>query len=159
MSCTGITIPCLQIEHQISGLRHRHTRSGADHYGCDDGGAIPNAAGGEDPRAWDTTVKAVLVTLESRMRDILGPDEESSTASQVVNQLFAKGGLWFEMLGPKKAQAHRDLFAGIVGLFRNHYLHRLEDPAPADGGAIIQFVSLLLKMLDDLERDAGTERS
>ena len=76
MSCTGITIPCLQIEHQISGLRHRHTRSGADHYGCDDGGAIPNVAGGEDPRAWDTTVKAVLVTLESRMREILGPDEE-----------------------------------------------------------------------------------
>ncbi len=50
---------------------------------------------------------------------------------------------------------YRDLYAGVVGVFRNRYAHRLVDPTPEDGGALIVFVNLLLKMTDDLEQEAG----
>ena len=49
-------------------------------------------------------------------------------------------------------QGYRDLYAGVVGAFRNPYAHRLTHPTPEDGGAFIVFVNLLLKMLKDLRR-------
>jgi hypothetical protein len=53
-------------------------------------------------------------------------------------------------------QGYRELYAGIVGVFRNSYAHRLVDPTPEDGGAFIVFVNLLLKRLEDLREPTAT---
>jgi Protein of unknown function (Hypoth_ymh) len=47
-------------------------------------------------------------------------------------------------------QGYRDLYAGIVGAFRNPSAHRLVDPSPEEGGAFIVFVNLLLSKLEAL---------
>lgn len=39
---------------------------------------------------------------------------------------------------------------GIVGVFRNPCAHRLIDPSPEEGGAVIVFVNLLIKKLEIL---------
>jgi hypothetical protein len=44
-------------------------------------------------------------------------------------------------------------------VFRNHYAHRLIDPKPEEGGAIIVFIDLLLKMLDDLDWETENENT
>jgi len=44
-------------------------------------------------------------------------------------------------------------------IFRNRYAHRFIDPKPEEGGAIIVFIDLLLKMLDDLDWETENENT
>ena len=40
-----------------------------------------------------------------------------------------------------------------MSVFRNPYGHRIIDPDPEVGGAILVFIDLLLKMLDNIDWD------
>jgi hypothetical protein len=69
----------------------------------------------------------------------------------LVNRVFGKTGtLVGKFAHDAEREGHRDLYAGVVGAFRNPSAHRLVDPTPHEGGAFIVFVNLLLKKLDDL---------
>jgi hypothetical protein len=69
----------------------------------------------------------------------------------LVNKIFGKDGiLASKFTVESERQGYRDLYAGIIGAFRNPSAHRLIDPTPEEGGAFIVFVDLLLKKLDKL---------
>ena len=109
-------------------------------------------AGSADPKLWDSAVRTAGVILEERLRDIGGITDSTRIGRDLVNDVFSVTGT----LAPKipnlsERQGYRDMYAGIVGVFRNPYSHRLIDPTPEDGGAFIVFVNLLLKMLEDLQ--------
>lgn len=108
-------------------------------------------AGSADPMMWDSAVRTAVVILESRMRKVGGIVDEGRVGRDLVNDVFGNNGSLAHQfsLDPER-QGYRDLYAGVVGVFRNRYAHRLMDPTPEDGGAVIVFVNLLLKMLADL---------
>jgi hypothetical protein len=108
-------------------------------------------AGSADPMMWDSAVRTAGVILEERMRDVGAIADAGRVGRELVNDVFGKEGTLAGgfSLDPER-QGYRDLYAGVVGAFRNRYAHRLIDPVPEDGGAFIVFVNLLMKMLDDL---------
>lgn len=114
------------------------------------------SAGGTDPKAWDKAVRMATVVLEERLRKLgktesINPD---ATGESIVNIIFAgKNPVLSGKLEEKKLKAYRDLYAGIMSVFRNSYAHRIVDPSPEIGGAIIVFIDLLLKMLEDIDWD------
>jgi hypothetical protein len=108
----------------------------------------------ENPTAWDKAIRTATVVLEERLRKI-GETEKinpAATADTIVNIAFSERGKIAKKIGTKEAKAYRDLYAGLMLVFRNKYNHRLMDPTPTDGAAIIQFVNLALKMLNDIEK-------
>jgi hypothetical protein len=110
-------------------------------------------AGGTNPKMWDMAVRTAMVVLEERLRDVGGISDERRTGQALVNDVLSgKGTLAGGFSNDPERQGYRDLYAGVVGVFRNRYAHRLVDPMPEDGGAFIVFVNLLLKMLEDLRR-------
>jgi Protein of unknown function (Hypoth_ymh) len=119
------------------------------------------SVGGADPKAWDKAVRIATVVLEERLRKLgkteaVNPD---ATGEGIVNIIFAgKTPVLHDKLEDKKLKAYRDLYAGMMSVFRNSYAHRIVDPSPEVGGAIIVFIDLLLKMLEDIdwETDKGT---
>jgi len=109
------------------------------------------AAGGSDPALWDSAVRTAGVILEERLRDVGSISDHSLTGQGLVNALFNKNGtLVSKFTVDAERQGYRDLYAGIVGTFRNPSAHKLIDPSPEDGGALIVFVNLLLKKLEEL---------
>jgi hypothetical protein len=114
------------------------------------------SAGGADPKAWDKAVRTATVVLEERLRK-LGRTEDvnpDATGEGIVNIIFAgKNPVLSGKLEEKKLKAYRDLYAGMMSVFRNSYAHRIVDPSPEIGGAIIVFIDLLLKMLEDIDWD------
>lgn len=114
------------------------------------------AAGGEDPKVWDTAVRNSMVILENRLRAVSGVSSRDVYGQKLVNKLFQQGGVLVDRLSDDDdRQGYRDLYAGIFELFRNEYTHWFKDPSPEDGGAIIVFVNLLLKMLEELRPVEG----
>ena len=113
------------------------------------------SADSTDPKAWDKAVRTATIVLEDRLREFGRTDDvdPSATGDRIVNLIFGSSGTWDEKMGDSQREAYRDLYAGAMGVFRNRYGHRLVDPSPKEGGAIISFVDLLLKMLDDLPDD------
>ncbi len=110
-------------------------------------------AGSADPKLWDSAVRTAGVILEERLRNVGGIADTGRVGRDLVNDVFGNGGnLAGRFSLDAERQGYRDLYAGVVGAFRNPYAHRLMDPAPEDGGAFIVFVNLLLKMLEDLRR-------
>jgi len=115
------------------------------------------SVGGTDPKAWDKAVRTAMVVLEERLRKLgkteaVNPD---ATGEGIVNIVFAgKNPVLSGKLEGKKLKAYRDLYAGMMSVFRNSYAHRIVDPSPEIGGAIIVFIDLLLKMLEDIDWDA-----
>lgn len=108
-------------------------------------------AGSVDPKLWDSVVRTAGVILEERLRNVGGIVDPSRIGRDLVNDVFgAKGTLAAKILNDSERVGYRDMYAGIVGVFRNPYAHRLGDPTPEDGGAFVVFVNLLLKMLEDL---------
>lgn len=114
------------------------------------------SAGGADPKAWDKAVRTATVVLEERLRK-LGRTEDvnpDATGEGIVNIIFAgKNPVLSGKLEEKKLKTYRDLYAGMMSVFRNSYAHRIIDPSPETGGAIIVFIDLLLKMLEDIDWD------
>lgn len=115
------------------------------------------SAGGDDPKAWDKAVRTATVVLETRLRT-LGRTEAinpNAAGESIVNLIFAgKNPVLAGKLDEKKLKAYRDLYAGMMGVFRNSYAHRVVDPSCEVGGAIIVFINLLLKILDDIDWDS-----
>lgn len=112
-------------------------------------------AGASNPQLWDSAVRTAGVILEERLREIGGIADSSRVGRDLVNDVFGQRGTLadcFEV--PSERVGYRDLYAGIVGAFRNPSAHRLIDPSPEDGGAFIVFVNLLLRHLDELIQDA-----
>jgi hypothetical protein len=108
-------------------------------------------AGGADPRLWDSVVRTAGVILEERLHDVGKIADPSRVGRDLVNDVFGKTGtLAAKFSIDAERQGYRDLYAGVVGVFRNPSAHRLIDPTPEDGGAFVVFVNLLLKMLEDL---------
>lgn len=95
------------------------------------------------------------MVLEERIRRAAGITDPNRTGRDLVNDVFGDKGTMARLFeSSSERSGYRDLYAGVVGVFRNRYAHRLVDPAPEDGGALIIFVNLLLKMTEDLEREA-----
>ena len=108
-------------------------------------------AGSTDPKLWDTTMRNAGVILEERLRDIGGISDPNRVGRDLVNDVFGNNGtLQSKFSVDSERLGYRDLFAGIVGTFRNPSSHRFIDPSPEEGGAFIVFVNLLLKMLEKL---------
>lgn len=108
-------------------------------------------AGSADPTLWDSAIRTAGVILEERLRDIGGIVDNSRVGRDLVNDVFGNSGTLKSKFNiDSERVGYRDLYAGIVGAFRNPYSHRFIDPLPEDGGAFIVFVNLLLKMLEDL---------
>jgi hypothetical protein len=116
------------------------------------------SSGGDDPKAWDKAVRTATVVLEERLRklgktEFINPD---ATGEGIVNIIFAgKNPVLAGKLDEKQLKAYRDLYGGIMAVFRNPYAHRFIDPSPEVGGAIIAFIDLLLKTLDSMNWDSG----
>lgn len=112
---------------------------------------IVMGAGGTDPMVWDIAVRAAGVVLEGRLRDVGSITNSGRTGRELVNDVFGKNGSLsgrFEL--DAEREGYRDLYAGVVGAFRNPYAHRFVDPSPEEGGAFVMFVNLMLKKLEDL---------
>lgn len=108
-------------------------------------------AGSADPTLWDSAVRTAGVILEHRLRDVGGISDDNCVGQALVNNVFSKNGtLASKFSVDAERQGYRDLYAGIIGAFRNPSAHRLVDPTPEEGGAFIVFVNLLLKKLEDL---------
>jgi hypothetical protein len=107
-------------------------------------------AGSTDPMLWDSAVRTAGVILEERLRDVGGITDHGRVGRDLVNDIFGNNGTLADefSLGAER-QGYRDLYAGIVGAFRNPYAHRLVDPIPDEGGALIVFINLLLRRLED----------
>ena len=113
----------------------------------------PLSAGSADPKMWDNAVRTAGVILEERLRDIGGITEAGARGKDLVSKVFGKKGtLAGKFKLDSERESYRDLYAGAVGTLRNPFAHRLIDPQPEDGGALIVFVNLLLKMLEDLHQ-------
>lgn len=112
------------------------------------------SSGGDDPKAWDKAVRTATVVLEERLRKIGKTDTTNpgATGESIVNIIFAgKNPVLSGKFDDKQLKAYRDLYAGMMAVFRNPYAHRMIDPSPEVGGAIIVFIDLLLKMLGDID--------
>ncbi|MBD2540531.1 TIGR02391 family protein [Coleofasciculus sp. FACHB-SPT36] len=108
-------------------------------------------AGSSDSMLWDSAVRTAGVILEERLRDVGSISDPNCTGSALVNNVFSdKGTLASKFTVASERQGYRDLYAGIVGTFRNPSAHRLVDPSPEEGGAFIVFVNLLLSKLEAL---------
>lgn len=111
-------------------------------------------AGSVDPAMWDAAVKVTSVILEERLRKVAQNKGSDRTGIQLANDLFGNKGIFANQFkNDALRQAYRDLYAGVLGVFRNPSSHRFVDPTPEDGGALIVFINVLLKMLDELAEE------
>ena len=109
-------------------------------------------AGAADPKLWDSAVRTAGVILEERLRKVGEITDPQAIGRDLVNKVFGKAGsLSGKFAHDGEREGHRDLYAGVVGAFRNPSAHRLVDPTPHEGGAFIVFVNLLLKKLNELQ--------
>jgi hypothetical protein len=93
------------------------------------------------------------VILEERLRDVGRIADLPAVGRDLVNKVFGKNGsLAGKFEHDAEREGYRDLYARVVGAFRNPSAHRLVDPAPHEGGAYIVFVNVLLTMLNDLRQ-------
>lgn len=110
---------------------------------------LPILGAGNDPKHWDNAVRQAFLILEERLRSVSGiPTSEKNTSEVLVNKVFGEASSIIADRAEKTS--YRNLYSGVFTVFRNKYGHRFVDPSPEDGGAIISFINLLLKMLDDL---------
>jgi len=141
-------IPLTEVEHLDSELWERVRFS--------------VSAGGDNPKAWDTAIRNATVVLEDRMRKLGNIDNinQKATGNGIVNLIFGSNkSVQKDKLPSEELEAYRDLYSGTMKLFRNRYAHRFIDPKPEEGGAIIVFIDLLLKMLDDLDWETENENT
>lgn len=108
-------------------------------------------AGSSDSTLWDSAVRTAGVILEERLRQKGNISDRNITGQGLVNKIFSKTGILANKFTvDSERQGYRDLYAGIIGTYRNPSAHRLIDPTPEEGGTFIMFVDLLLKKLDNL---------
>jgi hypothetical protein len=109
------------------------------------------STGGIDPMLWDSAVRTAGVILEERLHDVGGIADRNRIGRDLVNDVFGRSGtLATKFSNDSELQGYRELYAGVVGMFRNPSAHHLIDPTPEEGGAFIVFVNLLLKKIESL---------
>lgn len=109
------------------------------------------SAGGADSMLWDSAVRTAGVILEERLRDVGSIPDHNRTGRNLVNDVFGNTGtLASKFTVASERDGYRELYAGVVGAFRNPSAHRFIDPSPEEGGAFIVFINLLLRKLEDL---------
>ncbi len=135
-------------EPNRSAIRHLIPLTEVEHLDCElwERVRFSVSAGGDNPKAWDTAIRNATVVLEDRMRKLGNIDN--------INQKAQK-----DKLPSEELEAYRDLYSGTMKLFRNRYAHRFIDPKPEEGGEIIVFINLLLKMLDNLDWETENENT
>jgi hypothetical protein len=111
-------------------------------------------AGADDPQPWDSAVRTASVILEERLRDVGGIEGADQHGRKLVNAVFGENGSLADYFdSSSELLGYRDTYVGIVGTIRNPSAHQLVDPTPEEGGAVIVFINLLLKRLEDLRRE------
>ena len=106
---------------------------------------------GNNNEVWDSVVRTAGVILEERLRLKGKINDPKVFGSGLVNKVFSSSGTLADKFDvDSERQGYRDMYAGIIGTFRNPSAHRLIDPTPEEGGTFIMFVDLLLKKLDAL---------
>jgi Protein of unknown function (Hypoth_ymh) len=119
---------------------------------------LPILSAGNDSKHWDIAVRQGFLILEERLRSVSGiPTSEKNTSEILVNKAF--GDASSLITDSKERTSYRNLYSGVFTVFRNEYGHRFVDPTPEDGGAIITFINLLLKMLEDLRPPSTSSSS
>jgi Protein of unknown function (Hypoth_ymh) len=116
---------------------------------------LPILGAGNDPKHWDSAIIQAFRVLEERLRSVSGvPASDKNTSENLVNKVFGDASKL--ITDNKERTSYRNLYSGIFTVFRNEYGHRFVDPSPEDGGTIITFVNLLLKMLEDLRTPSSS---
>jgi hypothetical protein len=151
-------------EPNRSAIRHLIPLTEVEHLDCElwDRVRFSVSAGGDNPKAWDTAIRNATVVLEDRMRKLGNIDNinQKATGNGIVNLIFGSNkSLQKDKLPSEELEAYRDLYSGTMKLFRNRYAHRFIDPKPEEGGEIIVFINLLLKMLDNLDWETENENT
>lgn len=104
-----------------------------------------------DSKQWDSAVRTAGVILEERLRQKGNISDRNIYGRRIVDKIIGTNGtLANKFTVDSERQGYRDLYAGIIGAYRNPSAHRLIDPTPEEGGTFIMFVDLLLKKLDKL---------
>lgn len=107
-------------------------------------------AGASNPVVWDAVVGRAVIILEERLRTVGGVSDRRAVGVKLVNAVFGQNGtLAVKFADGSEREAYRNLYAGVVGVFRNDYGHHLVDPQPGDGASVLALANLLLKMLED----------
>jgi hypothetical protein len=151
-------------EPNRSAIRHLIPLTEVEHLDCElwERVRFSVSAGGDNPKAWDTAIRNVTVVLEDRMRKLGNIDNinQKATGNGIVNLIFGSNkSVQKDKLPSEELEAYRDLYSGTMKLFRNRYAHRFIDPKPEEGGEIIVFINLLLKMLDNLDWETENENT
>ncbi|NEP27539.1 TIGR02391 family protein [Moorena sp. SIO3I6] len=113
---------------------------------------------GDDSTAWDKDVRTATVVLENRFKKLgkIDNSDKKATGEGIVNKIFAgNDSILKGKLEKSDLEAYRNLYAGMMGVFRNRYAHEFIDPSPEVGRAIIAFIDVLLKILDDIDWPSG----
>ena len=77
-------------------------------------------AGAADPKLWDSAVRTAGVILEERLRGVGMIKDPQAVGRDLVNKVFGKvGTLASKFANDAERESHRDLYAGVVGAFRN----------------------------------------
>ncbi len=77
-------------------------------------------AGSADPTLWDSAVRTAIVVLEERIRRAARVSDQGRTGRDLINDVFAdKGTLAGRFESGSERSGYRDLYAGVVGVFRN----------------------------------------
>jgi predicted transposase/invertase (TIGR01784 family) len=69
----------------------------------------------------------------------IGSDPDA-TGEGIVNTVFGQRSVLSGKLDNRQREAYRNLYAGMMAVFRNRYAHRIVDPSPEVGRAIIVFI-------------------
>ena len=81
-------------------------------------------AGSTDPKLWDSVVRTAGVIVEERLRDVGGIADPNRVGRDLVNEVFgSRGTLAARISNDSERQGYSDIYAGIVGAFRNPYAH------------------------------------
>lgn len=105
-------------------------------------------AGAADPKLWDSAVRTAGVILEERLRSVGSIKDRQVIGCDLVNKVFGnRGTLVAKFANEAECQSHRDLYAGVVGAFRNPSAHRLVDPSPHEGGHLSSSLIFSLRNL------------
>lgn len=97
-------------------------------------------------RKWDTAIREAMLVLESRLRKISG---SSNYGIGLVNDCFKENGhLASRFSNSGVRQGFRDLFAGVMRIFRNDFAHNFRTLNQDEFLEILRLTNLLLKRLE-----------
>jgi uncharacterized protein (TIGR02391 family) len=95
-----------------------------------------------------------MKVVEVRVRSLVGASQSLIGVKLMRNAFGADGRLVDPNLDPGEQVARMELFAGAIGLFKNHTSHRdVEYDDPVEAAEVILLADLLMRLLDRIERE------